>query len=73
MLIMHGAIWADFLRPLATQPTLAGFRRIRYHRRGYGDSSGPAGGFDANVADAVACSITSRWTAPTLLATPRAR
>lgn len=54
MLFLHGAIWADFLRPLAEQPTLAGFRRIRYHRRGYGDSSGPAGGFDAQAADAVA-------------------
>jgi pimeloyl-ACP methyl ester carboxylesterase len=54
VLFIHGAIWADFLRPLATQPALSGFRRIRYHRRGIGDSSGPAGGFDDQVADAVA-------------------
>jgi pimeloyl-ACP methyl ester carboxylesterase len=54
LLFIHGAIWADFLRPLATQPALSGFRRIRYHRRGIGDSSGPAGGFDDQVADAVA-------------------
>lgn len=53
LLFIHGAIWADFLRPLATQPALSGFRRIRYHRRGIGDSSGPAGGFDDQVADAV--------------------
>lgn len=54
LLFVHGAIWADFLRPLAGQPALSGFRRIRYHRRGLGDTSGPAGGFDDQVADAVA-------------------
>jgi pimeloyl-ACP methyl ester carboxylesterase len=54
LLFIHGAIWADFLRPLATQPSLSGLRRIRYHRRGIGDSGGPAGGFDDQVADAVA-------------------
>lgn len=54
MLIIHGAIWADFLRPLATQPALGGFRNIRYHRRGYGVSSEPAGDLDAQAADAVA-------------------
>jgi pimeloyl-ACP methyl ester carboxylesterase len=53
LLFIHGAIWADFLHPLATQAALSRFRRIRYHRRGIGDSSGPAGGFDAQVADAV--------------------
>lgn len=54
LLFVHGAIWADFLRPLAEQPALSGFRRIRYHRRGLGDTGGPAGGFDDHVADAVA-------------------
>jgi pimeloyl-ACP methyl ester carboxylesterase len=34
VLFVHGAIWADFLRPLAEQPAFRGFQRIRYHRRG---------------------------------------
>ncbi|UUZ59910.1 alpha/beta fold hydrolase [Nocardioides sp. B-3] len=42
------------LRPLAGQPALDRYRRIQYHRRGYGESSGPAEGFDAQAADAVA-------------------
>lgn len=54
MLIIHGGFWADVLRPLADQPALDGYCRIHYHRRGYGESSGPAHGFDAQVADAVA-------------------
>ncbi|WP_350273999.1 alpha/beta hydrolase [Kribbella sp. HUAS MG21] len=54
VVFVHGAIWADFLRPLATQPALSGVRRIRYHRRGMGGSSGPAGSFADQVADAVA-------------------
>lgn len=54
VLFLHGAIWADFLRPLAEQPAFGGFRRIRYHRRGYGESGGPAGGFDVQAADVVA-------------------
>lgn len=54
VLFIHGAIWADFLRPLAEQPALGGFQRIRYHRRGYGESGGPAGGFDLQAADIVA-------------------
>ena len=54
MLFIHGAIWADFLRPLAEQPAFSGFQRIRYHRRGYGESGGPAGGFDVQAADTVA-------------------
>ena len=54
VLFIHGAIWADFLRPLAEQPAFRGFQRIRYHRRGYGQSSGPAGGFDLQAADIVA-------------------
>lgn len=54
MLFIHGAIWADFLRPLAEQPAFSAFQRIRYHRRGYGESGGPAGGFDLQAADIVA-------------------
>jgi pimeloyl-ACP methyl ester carboxylesterase len=54
LLVVHGGFWPDVLRPLAGQPPLDGYRRIQYHRRGYGESSGPAGGFDAQVADAVA-------------------
>ncbi|WP_083933244.1 alpha/beta fold hydrolase [Kribbella catacumbae] len=54
VLFIHGAIFADFLRPLAEQPAFSGFQRIRYHRRGYGESGGPAGGFDQQAADIVA-------------------
>jgi pimeloyl-ACP methyl ester carboxylesterase len=54
VLFIHGAIWADFLRPLAEQPAFSGCRRIRHHRRGYGESGGPAGGFDQQAADIVA-------------------
>ena len=54
VLFIHGAIWADFLRPLAEQQAFNGFQRIRYHRRGYGESGGPADGFDMQAADIVA-------------------
>ncbi|WP_109508825.1 alpha/beta fold hydrolase [Nocardioides speluncae] len=54
VLFIHGAIWADFLRPLAEQPAFGEFQTIRYHRRGYGESGGPAGGFDTQAADVVA-------------------
>jgi pimeloyl-ACP methyl ester carboxylesterase len=54
VLFIHGAIWADFLRPLAEEPAFSGFKRIRYHRRGYGESGGPAGGLDMHAADIIA-------------------
>ncbi len=54
VLFIHGALFADFLRPLAEQPAFSGFRRIRYHRRGYGESGGQPGGFDMQAADIVA-------------------
>ncbi|MCP2202018.1 alpha/beta fold hydrolase [Lentzea flava] len=54
VLFVHGAIWADFLRPLAGQSAFDGFRRIRHHRRGYGSSGGTAAGFDVQAADVVA-------------------
>jgi pimeloyl-ACP methyl ester carboxylesterase len=53
VLFIHGAIWADFLRPLADQPAFSRCQRIRYHRRGYGESRGPAGGFDMQSDDIV--------------------
>lgn len=54
VLFIHGAIWADFLRPLADQTAFREVQRIRYHRRGYGESGGPAGGFDLQAVDIVA-------------------
>jgi pimeloyl-ACP methyl ester carboxylesterase len=54
VLFIHGAIFADFLRPLAAQPAFSEFQGIRYHRRGYGESGGPAGGFDMQATDIVA-------------------
>jgi pimeloyl-ACP methyl ester carboxylesterase len=54
VLFIHGAIWADFLRPLAEQTAFSGFQRIRYHRRGYGESGGPAGGLDLQASDVIA-------------------
>ena len=54
VLFIHGAIWAEFLRPLAEESAFSGFRRIRYHRRGYGESGGQARGFDVQAADIVA-------------------
>lgn len=54
VLFVHGAIWADFLRPLAQQRAFSGFQRIRYHRRGHGESGGPGGAFEDQVADGVA-------------------
>lgn len=54
VLFVHGAIWADFLRPLAAQPAFSECRRIRHHRRGYGMTGGPSGGFEVQAADLVA-------------------
>ncbi|MCP2245873.1 alpha/beta fold hydrolase [Lentzea aerocolonigenes] len=54
VLFVHGAIYADFLRPLAAQPAFGECRRIRHHRRGYGTTGGPAGGFDVQAADIIA-------------------
>lgn len=38
VLFIHGAIVADLFAPVIRQPSLDGFRRIRYRRRGYGRS-----------------------------------
>ena len=71
VLFIHGAIWADFLRPLAEQPAFSGFKRIRYHRRGYGESGGSAGASTCRRPTSLPCWTTSRWTGRTLSATPR--
>jgi pimeloyl-ACP methyl ester carboxylesterase len=42
VLLIHGAMIADLLLPLAAEPALSRYQVIRVHRRGYGGSS-PAG------------------------------
>src|SRR6266508_1290900 len=44
LLFIHGAIWADFLRPLATLPSLSWGRRSGFHPCRIGHSGRPAGG-----------------------------
>jgi pimeloyl-ACP methyl ester carboxylesterase len=41
VLLIHGALVADTMVPLAEAPALSPFRRILYHRRGYGQSPRP--------------------------------
>jgi 3-oxoadipate enol-lactonase len=41
VLLIHGALVADTMVPLAEAPALSPFRRIIYHRRGYGHSPRP--------------------------------
>ena len=41
VLLVHGALVADTMMPLAGAPALSAFRRIVYHRRGYGRSPRP--------------------------------
>jgi pimeloyl-ACP methyl ester carboxylesterase len=41
VLLIHGALVADTMVPLAEAPPLSPFRRILYHRRGYGHSPRP--------------------------------
>jgi pimeloyl-ACP methyl ester carboxylesterase len=43
VLCIHGAIVADSFAPLMRESALAGYRLIRYRRRGYGRSEPPAG------------------------------
>jgi pimeloyl-ACP methyl ester carboxylesterase len=40
IVFLQTALTADELVPLATHPALAGFRKLLYHRRGYGGSDG---------------------------------
>jgi pimeloyl-ACP methyl ester carboxylesterase len=42
VLFIHGAIVADALLPLMSEPALANYQLIHYHRRGYGQSDPPA-------------------------------
>jgi pimeloyl-ACP methyl ester carboxylesterase len=39
VVLIHGGFIADTYAPLMTEPALAGFTLIRYHRRGYAGSS----------------------------------
>ena len=41
--LIHLAPYAESFLPLMDQPALAGYRLVRYHRRGYGRSSRPTG------------------------------
>jgi pimeloyl-ACP methyl ester carboxylesterase len=41
VLLIHGALVADMLASIAEAPALSSFRRIVYHRRGYGESPRP--------------------------------
>jgi pimeloyl-ACP methyl ester carboxylesterase len=42
VLFVHGAIIADSFAPVMEEPTLAGYRLVRYRRRGYGQSDPPS-------------------------------
>jgi pimeloyl-ACP methyl ester carboxylesterase len=50
VLLIHGAHVADALRPLVAEPALERFGRIRYHRRGLGESTRPVGTRPTSVA-----------------------
>jgi pimeloyl-ACP methyl ester carboxylesterase len=50
MLFIHGAHLADALLPLVTEPALERFQRIRYHRRGLGESTRPVEAGPTSVA-----------------------
>lgn len=41
VLMLHGALVADTMVPVAQSPALASYRRLVLHRRGYGESSRP--------------------------------
>lgn len=49
VLLIHGALIADALLPLMAEPTLQGYRRIRYRRRGFGGSSRPVEGRSPSI------------------------
>jgi pimeloyl-ACP methyl ester carboxylesterase len=42
VVFIHGAHIGDTYKPLVAEPALRDYRLIRYHRRGYGNSSPPA-------------------------------
>ncbi len=56
VLLIHGALIADLLRPLSDEPALSGYRLIRVHRRGYAGSSAAGDSFSVaqDAADAAA-------------------
>ena len=56
VLLIHGAIVADLLHPLAAELATSGYRVIRLHRRGYGSSSSVGGTWSVkqDAADAAA-------------------
>lgn len=54
VLFIQTALTVDELRPLAADPRLDGFRKILYHRRGYGSST-PADGRGSIARDAADC------------------
>ena len=41
--LIHLSLYADSFAPLMDQPALAGYRLLRYHRRGYAGSSRTVG------------------------------
>ena len=43
LLLLHSGFIADAMMPLLEEPSLAGYRKVAYHRRGYQDSD-PTGG-----------------------------
>ncbi len=56
VLLIHGAMIADLLLPLAAQPALSRYQVIRLHRRGYAGSSAVGDSFsiEQDAADAAA-------------------
>jgi pimeloyl-ACP methyl ester carboxylesterase len=58
VVLIHGGFVADTMAPLAESPALTPFRRVLYHRRGYGESAGtttpPPQTLEEQAADVVA-------------------
>src|SRR6266851_2715389 len=56
MLLIHGASVAETFKPLMAEPTLARFRKVRIHRRGYAGSERVTAplSFPEHAADAAA-------------------
>jgi pimeloyl-ACP methyl ester carboxylesterase len=54
IVFIQTALTAEEFRPIADQPALAGYRKVLYHRRGYGDSS-PVEGPGSVPRDATDC------------------
>lgn len=54
VLLIHGALIAASFLPVMDESSLASYRLIRYHRRGYAGSTAPDGPLERQAADAVA-------------------